>query len=68
MHVLQSKNSKLKKEDVDKLLTEFNISLTQLPKISKKDPLIEGNFEVGEVVKFERKSEEGVEEYFRVVV
>ena len=68
MHLLQPKNSKLKKEDIDKLLKKFNISLIQLPKISIKDPLIEGGFEVGDVVRFERKSEEGVEEYFRVVV
>ena len=69
MHVLQPKHSKLKQEEVSKLLVKYNISLAQLPKISKEDvavfPL---NANLGDVIKIERKTVEGTEEYFRVVV
>jgi len=69
MHILQPKHSKLKQEEVSKLLVKYNISLVQLPKISKEDvavfPL---NANLGDVIKIERKTAEGAEEYFRVVV
>ena len=69
MHILQPKHSKLKPEETEKLLKKYNCSLSQLPKISKKDPqIVEDDVKVGEVLKFERKTKEGVEEYFRVVV
>ena len=68
MHTLQPKHSKLKKEEIEKFLSKFNISLSQLPKISKKDPIVLNlNVEIGEVIKIERKGDEGGE-YFRVVV
>ena len=68
MHTLQPKHSKLKKEEVGKLLSKLNISLSQLPKISKKDPpILNLGVEIGSVIKIERKEEEGGE-YFRVVV
>ncbi len=68
MHILQSKNSKLKQEEVEKLLQEFNISLAQLPKISMKDAIFSEEVTVGDVIRFERKSKDGLEEYFRVVI
>jgi len=68
MHVLQPKQIKLKPEDISKLLAKFNISPSQLPKISKKDPSLPDNAEVGDVLRIERKVEDGVQEYFRVVV
>jgi DNA-directed RNA polymerase subunit H (RpoH/RPB5) len=69
MHVLQPKHSKLKQEEVSKLLVKYNISLAQLPKVSKEDPSVfDLNVSAGDVVKIERKLEEGSEEYFRVVV
>ena len=69
MHKLQSKHSKLKKEEVEKLLEKYNISISQLPKISKKDPsIILENYETGDVIKIERKNEDGIEEYLRVVI
>ncbi len=68
MHILCPKPVKLKKEEVEKLLEKFNISLAQLPKISKKDPGLIEECEVGDVIKFERKTDKGIEEYFRVVV
>jgi DNA-directed RNA polymerase I, II, and III subunit RPABC1 len=69
MHILQPKHSKLKQDDAKKLLTKYNISLAQLPKISKEDvAVVSLGVEVGDVVKIERKNENGEEEYFRVVV
>jgi DNA-directed RNA polymerase subunit H len=69
MHILQPKHSKLKQEEISKLLSKYNISLAQLPKISKEDPAVfDLNVNVGDVVKIERKLEEGTEDYFRVVV
>jgi len=69
MHILQPKQTKLKQDEVSKLLVKYNISLAQLPKISKEDPAIfELNAQLGEVIKIERKTEEGSEDYFRVVV
>ena len=69
MHVLQPKQSKLKKDEVSKLLVKYNISLAQLPKISKEDPSVASlNLVVGDVIKIERENQDKVEEYFRVVV
>jgi len=69
MHVLQPKHSKLSKEEAKKLLEKLNISLSQIPKISSSDPaIINNNFQIGDIVRINRKNEEGEEEYFRVVV
>jgi DNA-directed RNA polymerase I, II, and III subunit RPABC1 len=69
MHILQPKHSKLKQDDVKKLLVKYNISLAQLPKISKEDAaVVTLGVETGDVVKIERKNDNGEEEYFRVVV
>jgi len=68
MHILQPKLTKLKKEETEKILVKFNISLSQLPKISKKDACLPEECEIGDVFKFERKTDEGADEYFRVVV
>lgn len=68
MHALQPKHTKLKQEEVEKLLSKYNISLAQLPKISKKDPSLPEDCKSGEVVKIERKTENDVQEYFRVVI
>jgi len=70
MHVLQPKISKLKDEEVKKLLEKYNISLSQLPRISQEDKQLPEGSQVGDVFKIERKiSEEGETiEYFRAVV
>ena len=68
MHTLQPKHIKLKKEEANKLLLRLNISLVQLPKISKKDPALPETCEAGDVVRIERQAPEGLQEYFRVVV
>jgi DNA-directed RNA polymerase subunit H (RpoH/RPB5) len=69
MHILQPKHTKLKQDEIVKLLAKYNISLAQLPKISKEDSSIfDLNPQLGEVIKIERKTENGSEDYFRVVV
>lgn len=69
MHVLQPKISKLKEEEIEKLLEKYNLSLSQLPKIPLTDPQLPKDAKVGEVFMFEREYEdETKEEYFRTVV
>ena len=67
MHILQPKHTKLSSDEADKVLTEFNIALAQLPKISKKDPALPEGCETGDVVKIERKGEAD-EIYYRIVI
>lgn len=64
MHALQPKHVKLTEKEVEKLLEKLNIAVTQLPKISRKDPALVESCEAGDVIKISRKDEE----YFRVVV
>lgn len=69
MHILQPKHTKLKQEEVIKLLMKYNISLAQLPKISKEDAAIfELNAQTGDIIQIERKGENESQVYFRVVV
>jgi DNA-directed RNA polymerase subunit H len=68
MHILQPKHSRLKKEEVDALLKKFNISLSQLPKISVSDPAIPEGCSRGDVIKIERKYDDKIFPYYRVVV
>jgi len=69
MHILQQKQTKLEQDEVVKLLNTYNISLTQLPKISKEDPSVfDLNPQLGDVIKIEREKKDGSEDYFRVVV
>jgi len=68
MHVLQPKHSKLKKEEAEKMLSELNISRTQLPKIKAEDPSLPEKCEVGDIIKIERKFGDKTTAYYRVVV
>jgi len=68
MHILQPKHSKLKKEEISRILEKYNISLMQLPRIKLGDPAIPQESEVGDVFKIERKEGDKTAEYFRVVV
>jgi len=68
MHAIQPKHFKMKQEEVEKLLLKFNISIAQLPKISKKDPIVSEDCNIGDVLRIERKNPDLSEEYFRVVV
>jgi len=64
MHVLQPKHEKLNSDETERVLKEYNIALTQLPKISKKDPALPEGCDTGDVVKISRTDEV----YYRVVI
>lgn len=68
MHVLQSKHTKINEKEIEKLLKEFNISKSQLPKILSSDPGLPEGCNVGDVVKIERKDQDKINLYYRVVV
>jgi DNA-directed RNA polymerase subunit H len=67
MHILQSKHIKLNPEEVQDLLTKYNISLSQLPKIKNDDPILGEGFIVGDITKIERKEGDKINTYYRVV-
>jgi|TARA_Y100000310_G_scaffold278035_1_gene296240 DNA-directed RNA polymerase subunit H (RpoH/RPB5) len=67
MHALQPKQTKVKDEDVEKLLKKYNIALAQLPKVSKKDAGLPEDSKTGDVVKIERKGDIA-ETYYRIVI
>ena len=68
-HVLASKHTKLSEEEVKQVLDKYNISLTQLPKISRKDPAIKHlETNSGDIIKILRKSgTAGKAVYYRTV-
>ncbi|MBU0957546.1 MAG: DNA-directed RNA polymerase subunit H [Nanoarchaeota archaeon] len=68
MHTLQPKHSKLKKEELEALLKKLNVALSQLPKINQEDPGLPENCEVGDVIKIERKLNDKINIYYRIVV
>ena len=67
MHALQPRHTKLKQSEVKELLQKLNISITQLPKILKTDTALPQDIKSGDVIKIERKIEEGKAVYYRVV-
>ncbi len=67
MHILQPKHSKLKVSDIQELLKKYNISIPQLPKIRATDPALPEGCKPGDVIKIERKEEDGIRIYYRVV-
>lgn len=68
MHILQPKITKLKPAEVEKLLSELNVSLTQLPKIKVGDPSLQESCDISDVVKIERNADGKKAAYYRVVV
>lgn len=68
MHILQPKHAKLKSDEVKNILSKYNISLAQLPKIKSDDPALPEGCTLGDIIKIERKEEDKVHTYFRVVV
>ena len=68
MHILQSKHSKLNEKDSEKLLKDFNISKSQLPKIFSTDPALQEGCILGDIIKIERKDGDKINLYYRVVV
>ena len=69
-HNLVPKHFLLKEEEAKKVLSKYNISFSQLPRISRKDPAILSlGAQPKDVVKIERKSATaGMAVYYRVVV
>lgn len=68
MHVLQPKHTRLKADEVKKLVEKYNISLSQLPKIHANDPGLPEGCNIGDVIKLERKEGDKIETYYRAVV
>ncbi len=67
MHILQPKHTKLSSHEADKLLSDLNISLAQLPKIKITDIALPEGAEISDVVKIERTIEGKKTNYYRVV-
>jgi DNA-directed RNA polymerase subunit H len=68
MHFLQPKHIKMKPEEVKQLITKYNISVSQLPRIKSNDPALPENCLTGDVIKIERKIGDKFRFYYRVVV
>ena len=68
MHNLQPKHAKLNEKETQELLVKLNVSKAQLPKIISSDPALPEGCEIGDIIKIERKDEENVFFYYRVVV
>ncbi len=68
MHVLQPKHTKLKPDEVKKLLEKYNLSISQLPMIKLEDCALPEGFGKGDIIKIERKENDKLNVYFRVVV
>ena len=67
MHILQPKHTKLSPGEVEKLLTELNISLAQLPKIKINDHALPEGCQISDVVKIERIVDDKKTFYYRAV-
>lgn len=69
-HFLVPQHTKLSKEKKVELLEKYNISLNELPRITKDDPAIKHlNVNSGDVIKVIRPSgTSGKSVYYRVVI
>jgi DNA-directed RNA polymerase subunit H len=69
-HVLALEHSKASERELKELLTKFQITKKELPKILKNDPAIRDlNLEEGDVVKIKRKSAtSGESDFYREVI
>ncbi len=68
MNILQPKQTKMSEKEAQELLDKLNISKSQLPKIFSDDSSLPEGCVVGDVIKIERKQEDKVNVYYRVVV
>ena len=68
MHILQSKHIKLNEKETEQILSKFNISKSQLPKILSNDPNLPEGCIIGDIIKIERKEENKINIYYRVVI
>ena len=68
-HVLIPKHERLSAKDKKDLLEKYNVSLKQLPRVSKKDPAIQHlNVSEGDIIKITRDSKTaGTSIFYRVV-
>ena len=67
MHVLQPKQTILKSDEVKKILVNYNVALSQLPKMRLEDPSMPKDAVKGDVVKIERADGKQTAVYYRVV-
>jgi len=67
MHILQPKHTRLKPAEVKELLENYNIAISQLPKMKQIDLVLPEGCQKGDVVKIERKEDDKVHIYYRVV-
>jgi DNA-directed RNA polymerase subunit H len=67
MHILQPNHTKLKPEEAEKILSELNVSLVQLPKIKISDPALKEKCEISDIIKIERMIDGKKSIYYRVV-
>ena len=68
MHILQPKHIRLNNKQAEDILTKFNISKNQLPKILSSDITLPEGCEVGDIIQVERKEGSELNIYYRVVV
>lgn len=67
MHALQPKHTKLKTDEVKRILEKYNISVSQLPRIKADDAALPEGCASGDVIQIERKFRDKINTYFRVV-
>tara|TARA_Y100000310_G_C20701659_1_gene830564 strand:- start:9719 stop:9958 length:240 start_codon:yes stop_codon:yes gene_type:complete len=69
-HILVPKHGATNEEEIERLLSRYNIKKKQLPQISSKDPAIAHmELELGTVIKMSRKNKtSGQSEFYRIVV
>ena len=68
MHILQPKHTKISEKEVENLLSQLNVSKTQLPKIFLDDSALPLGCNVGDIIKIERKDGEKINIFWRVVI
>ena len=68
MHILQPKHTKVNEKEIKELLKKFNISKSQLPKILSTDSALPEGSSVGDIIQIERKEDDKINLYYRVVV
>jgi DNA-directed RNA polymerase subunit H (RpoH/RPB5) len=68
MNILQPKQTKMSEKEAQELLDKLNVSKSQLPKIFSSDASLPDGCNIGDVIKIERKEEDKLNIYYRVVV
>ena len=67
-HILQPKHIKLNGKEAEEMLKVLNVSKAQVPKILLTDPALPEGSLIGDVIKIERKLDDKIVLYYRVVV